>query len=122
LTATANRTRVRAGDTVSLTLRVHNPSTRVLRSVRVCDQLPAGVVLVQATPAAQLSNGRYCWTIQRLGGRSAKTFKLTVRAQHWTAGLKTAGAVASSRDARADRAARTIRVLPATQDAGAVTG
>jgi uncharacterized repeat protein (TIGR01451 family) len=123
LTNTVNRTTVRAGATVTFTLRVRNPSTRSLRTVRVCDRLPAGLVLVRATPASRLSNGRYCATIQRLGGRSAKTFTLTVRALRGTAGLKVASAAASSRDARADRAARTIRVLPARQAApGGVTG
>jgi uncharacterized repeat protein (TIGR01451 family) len=122
LTTTVNRTTVRAGDTVTFTLRVHNPSTRSLRSVRVCDRLPAGLALVRATPASRLSNGRYCWTIQRLGGRASKTFTLTVRALRGTAGLKVASAAASSRDARADRASRTIRVLPARQAAGGVTG
>jgi uncharacterized repeat protein (TIGR01451 family) len=123
LNTTVNRTTVRAGATVTFTLRVRNPSTRSLRSVRVCDRLPAGLVLVRATPASRLGNGRYCWTIQRLGGRASKTFELTVRALRGTAGLKVASATASSRDARADRAARTIRVLPARQATpGGVTG
>jgi uncharacterized repeat protein (TIGR01451 family) len=123
LTTTVNRTTVRAGGTVTVTLRVGNPSTRSLRTVRVCDRLPAGLGFVRATPGSRLSDGRSCWTIQRLGGRASETFTLTVRALRGTAGLEVASVVASSPAARADRASQTIRVLAARQVApGGVTG
>jgi uncharacterized repeat protein (TIGR01451 family) len=47
LRKTVNRARIRAGETATFTIRVSNPSGRVLRNVRVCDPLAAGLVFVQ---------------------------------------------------------------------------
>jgi uncharacterized repeat protein (TIGR01451 family) len=122
LTKRANRTRVRAGQTIVYTIEVRNPSDVTVRNVRVCDRLPTGLASVRATPRARLSGGAHCWTIKRLAGGASKTFRLTTRALAGASGRVVNTATARSRDARAARARRAVHVQPRRVAAGGVTG
>lgn len=122
LTKVASRKTVRAGSTVTYTLRVSNPSTAPVKNVKVCDNLPSGLVYVSSKSRAKLSKGLYCWTVKSLGARKSKTFTLTARALRGTSGTKTNRATASSPDARTKRVSRSVRVTRAALRAGGVTG
>lgn len=118
----ASRSRLRAGETVTYTIRVSNPSGRAVRDVRTCDRLPAGLVRVSSRPTAKLSRGRYCWTARTLGPRETATYRLTARALSGTSGRKVNVAQATSPDARSGRATRAVRVTRAPIRVGGVTG
>jgi uncharacterized repeat protein (TIGR01451 family) len=118
-----DRTTLRADGTATYTIRVRNPSRGVLRRVRTCDRLPAGMVRVSATRGARLSNGRYCWTARRLAAGASRTYRLTVRALRGADGRRISRATASSPDARTARASRALRVIGDDVAAGGgVTG
>jgi uncharacterized repeat protein (TIGR01451 family) len=114
---------VRAGDTVRLTIRVTNRSRVEARRVRVCDSLPAGLVIVRSTPGGRVSRGDHCWTLRRLGARSTRAFRVAVRALPGAAGRKVNRAYATAAGVRATaRASRQVRVLPEQAPGGSVTG
>ena len=122
LTKGVNKTRLNAGETATYTIRVRNPSERALRNVKVCDDLPSGLVFVKATPKAKLSKGKYCWTVKRLAAGKSRTFRMTVRALVGTSGRKVNTATATSPDARTKRAKRAVRVVGGQVKAGGFTG
>jgi uncharacterized repeat protein (TIGR01451 family) len=122
LRKTASRSRIAAGETVTYTLRVRNPSERAVRKVKTCDRLPSGLVYVSSSPKAKLSKGKYCWTAKRLGAGKSKTYKLTVRALAGTSGKTVNNASATSPNARTDRAKRAVRVRGGQVRAGGFTG
>jgi uncharacterized repeat protein (TIGR01451 family) len=112
LTKHADRRAINAGQTVTYTIRVRNPTRRAVHDVRTCDRLPPGLRYVSATPRATTMSGRFCWTAGRLGAHRSRTYRLTTRAQRRTSGTKTNHAVATSPDAATARARRSIRVTP----------
>jgi uncharacterized repeat protein (TIGR01451 family) len=114
--------RVRAGGSVTFTIEVGNPSGRAVDDVRVCDRLPAGLVATDANPRAHVFKGAYCWTVRRLDARSARSFRLTVRALSGVSGRKVGRATASAPDARGDEALRGVRVIAGQVSGGGVTG
>jgi uncharacterized repeat protein (TIGR01451 family) len=123
LTKRANRRTVRAGRTVTYTIRVRNPSDVAVRDVRTCDSLPSGLAFVRATPRARLTDGRYCWTTKRLGAGTRKTYQLTARALNGASGSTVNRATATSPDANTRRAKRAVRVRGgAAPGGGGVTG
>jgi uncharacterized repeat protein (TIGR01451 family) len=122
LTKVANRKAVKAGQTITYTLRVRNPSSAPAKNVKVCDDLPSGLVYVSSKSRAKLTKGQYCWTVKSLGAGKSKTFSLTARALKGTSGTKTNRATASSPDARTKRASRSVRVTRTALRAGGVTG
>jgi uncharacterized repeat protein (TIGR01451 family) len=122
LTKGANRKTVKAGQTITYTLRVKNPSAATVKNVKVCDDLPSGLVYVSSKSRAKLTKGQYCWTVKSLGAGKSKTFTLTARALKGTSGTKTNRASASSPDARSARASRSVRVTRTALRAGGVTG
>jgi uncharacterized repeat protein (TIGR01451 family) len=123
LAKTAGKARIRAGGTVTYTIRVVNPSKRAVRNVRTCDNLPAGLVAVRATPKVRVSNGRYCWTAKRIGAGKSKRYELTVRTLRGASGRTVNRATANSGAVRSTaRAARVVRVLPRQAEGGGVTG
>ena len=123
LTKSVNRTVLRAGQRATYTIRVRNPSRRVaLRNVRTCDDLPAGLVFVKATPKAKLARGRYCWTAKVLKPGQSKTYRLTVRALRGTGGTRVNRAVATAPNASTRRADRAVRVIGGAIKGGGVTG
>jgi uncharacterized repeat protein (TIGR01451 family) len=118
---------VRAGGTVTYKIRVTNASAFALRSVRVCDDLPSGLVLVSSTPKAKLSAGKHCWTIRALGAKKSKTFTMKVRVLRGAGGRKVNVATATAPGARGARSraatgTAAIRVLPVAARGGGVTG
>ena len=123
LTKSVNRSVLRAGQRVTFTIKVRNPSRRVtLRSVRTCDDLPAGLAFVKASPKAKLTKGRYCWTAKALEPGQSKTYRITVRALRGTSGTRVNRAVATAPDANTRRANRAVRVIGGQIKAGGVTG
>jgi uncharacterized repeat protein (TIGR01451 family) len=119
---TVDRPRVRAGATVTFTIKVRNPSGSAVGNVRVCDRLPAGLVPTNATPRARLSKGAYCWTVKRLDAHSARSFQLTVRALAGVSGRKVGQATAGAPNAKTGRALRAVRVVAGQVAGGGVTG
>jgi uncharacterized repeat protein (TIGR01451 family) len=118
---------VRAGGTVTYKIRVSNASAFALRSVRVCDDLPSGLVFVSSTPKAKLSKGKHCWTIRALGAKKSKTFTMKVRVLRGAGGRKVNVATATAPNARGARSraatgTAAIRVLPVAARGGGVTG
>lgn len=122
LTKGANRKTVKAGQTVTYTLRATNPSSAPVKNVKVCDDLPSGLVYVGSKSRAKLTKGQYCWTVKSLGAGKSRTFTLTARALKGASGTKTNRATASSPDARTKRASRSVRVTRTALRAGGVTG
>jgi uncharacterized repeat protein (TIGR01451 family) len=123
LTKTVSRRVLRAGQRTTFTIRVRNPGRVTLRNVRTCDDLPAGLAFVKATPKAKLTKGRYCWTAKTLKPRQSKTYRITVRALNGASGTKVNHAVATARDAGTRRAKRAVRIIGgAVSPAGGVTG
>jgi uncharacterized repeat protein (TIGR01451 family) len=124
LTKTVNRRVLRAGQRTTFTIKVRNPSRRItLRNVRTCDDLPAGLAFVKATPKAKLTKGRYCWTAKVLKPRQSKTYRITVRALNASGGTKVNHAVATAPNANTRRAKRAVTVIGgAVSPAGGVTG
>ena len=122
LTARASVKRLRPGQKVTFAIRVSNPSNVAVRDVRVCHELPSGLAYVSSRARARLSGGRYCWTVGTLRAETARTMHLTARALNGSRGSRTSRAVATSQNARAERANSGIRVVAGTLRAGGVTG
>jgi uncharacterized repeat protein (TIGR01451 family) len=122
LTKTANRRTIVAGQRVVYTIRVKNPSKGTMRNVKVCDDLPSGLVYVGSKSRAKLSKGQYCWTVKRLAAGKSKSFTLTARALRGTSGTRANRATATSPDAVTKRASRSVRVRSTGLRAGGVTG
>jgi uncharacterized repeat protein (TIGR01451 family) len=124
---TSSAKSVRAGGTLTYKIRVTNASAFALRSVRVCDDLPNGLVFVSSTPKAKLVKGRHCWTIRALGAKKSKTFTLKARVLRGAGGRKVNVATATAPNARGARSraatgTAAIRVLPVAARGGGVTG
>ena len=123
LTKAVNRTVGRAGERFTYTIRVSNPSRGTARNVRVCDDLPGGLVFVSASPRARLTGGRRCWApIKRLAPGRSRSFRMTVRALRGAGGRRVNTAVMTSPDARTLRARRAVRIIAGAIRAGGVTG
>jgi uncharacterized repeat protein (TIGR01451 family) len=122
LSKTVDRTSIHAGGTATFTIKLRNPSGQTVRNVRVCDRLPAGLVVVRTMPSARVTGGRHCWTVGRLGARSTRTFRVTVRALPGTSGRKVGSVTASSPGARTAQASRAVRVVAGQVVGGGVTG
>ncbi|HEX2071895.1 MAG TPA: DUF11 domain-containing protein [Thermoleophilaceae bacterium] len=114
LSKVASRSVVQGGDVFGYRIRVRNPSRGEAREVRVCDRLPAGLSYVASQPGGQRSGARgRCWTIQRLGARQSRSFRITVRAAQGAIGRKVNTATLRSPDARGGvlRARDRVRIL-----------
>jgi uncharacterized repeat protein (TIGR01451 family) len=127
LTKVVSAKTVRAGGTVTYKIKVTNASAFALRSVRVCDDLPSGLVFVSSTPKAKLVKGRHCWTVRALGAKKSKTFTMKVRVLRGAGGRKVNVATATAPNARGARSraatgTAAIRVLPVAARGGGVTG
>jgi uncharacterized repeat protein (TIGR01451 family) len=122
LTKTANRKTVRAGQRITYTLRVSNPSKETLRNVRVCDDLPSGLVYVSSKAKAKRTKGQYCWTVKSLAAGKSRSFTMTVRALRGASGRKVNRAVATASNAATKRAKRTVTIRRPGLRAGGVTG
>jgi uncharacterized repeat protein (TIGR01451 family) len=122
LTKVAGRKRVRAGRTVTYTIRVRNRSDVAVRRVRTCDLLPPGLVYVSSKSRAKPSKGRYCWTARRLGAGKSRTYRLTARALGGAGGMRVNRATATSRGTARARARSAVRVRARRAPGGGVTG
>jgi uncharacterized repeat protein (TIGR01451 family) len=122
LTKVADRHTLRAGDLVGYTIRVSNPTAGEARNVKVCDDLPSGLVYVSSKAKAKFTKGQYCWTIKTLGTHKSTSFRITVRAVSSSAGNRVNRASASAPGAKSRRANDAVHVLPARASGGGVTG
>jgi hypothetical protein len=93
-----------------------------VHGVRVCDRLPAGLVATSAHPKARVAKGRSCWTAKHIAAGKDRRYRLTARMLPGAQGRKLNLVTATSADARAARASRTVRMLPYRATAGGVTG
>lgn len=103
----ASRSTVRAGETLRYRIAVSNASAFALRSVKVCDDLPTGLVFVSATPKA---------TRAATAGRSAPSARSGARPSRSSSASSEAPAAARSTSRRQPLrtpAARTARRRPA---------
>ncbi|HEY4279003.1 MAG TPA: DUF11 domain-containing protein [Conexibacter sp.] len=127
ITKVASTKTVRAGGTLSYRITVTNASSFALRSVRVCDDLPSGLVYVSSTPKAKLSKGKYCWAISTLGAKKSNAITIKARALRGQGGRTVNVATATAPGARGARGkaatgTAAIRVLAAQRRGGGVTG
>jgi uncharacterized repeat protein (TIGR01451 family) len=122
LTKVADRHSLRAGSTVGYTIRVSNPTAGEARDVKVCDDLPKGLIYVSSKAKAKFSNGRYCWTIKTLGAHRSQSFRITVRALSSASGDRVNRATASAKGAKTQHAKDPVHVLAARASGGGVTG
>ncbi len=113
---------VPAGLRVGFTIKVINHNDVPLRDVRVCQVLPAGLVLVSGHPKPKLKNGVYCWTLRKLGAGRSAIFTVRVRTLRGARGARTAHASATAAGAREARARATVRVIAPLPPPGGVTG
>ncbi|HMJ04026.1 MAG TPA: DUF11 domain-containing protein, partial [Conexibacter sp.] len=124
----ADRATVSAGETLGYRVTVTNASAFAVRSVRVCDELPAGLVFVSASPRARLTGGRRCWApIKQLGAGRSRTYRITARALVGADGRKVNTATATAPGARGARSraatgTAAVRVLGTGGRGGGVTG
>jgi uncharacterized repeat protein (TIGR01451 family) len=81
---TVSRHVLRPDQTVDFVITVRNRGGASATNVRVCDQLPDGLVFVRA-PVARFVRGDACWRIQRLRGNSAAAFLVRARPVRMTA-------------------------------------
>jgi uncharacterized repeat protein (TIGR01451 family) len=122
LVVRANRTSVEAGQRIRYTIEVTNPIGLVLRRVRTCDHLPAGLVYVSSNARAKPFKGRHCWTTRRLGAHKTVAYRLTARALNGISGRHTNRASASSPDAVRVQERSTVNVTSFEVEGGGVTG
>ncbi|HEY4278996.1 MAG TPA: DUF11 domain-containing protein [Conexibacter sp.] len=127
ITKVASAKTVHAGGTLSYRVTVTNASSFALRSVKVSDNLPSGLVFDSASPKAKLSHGEYCWTITSLRAKAHKAITVRVRVLRGVGGRKVNVATATAPNARGARSkaatgTASIRVLAAQRHGGGVTG
>jgi uncharacterized repeat protein (TIGR01451 family) len=127
VTKVASARTVVAGGTLSYRIRVTNASAFAVKAVKVCDDLPSGLVYVSSSPRAKLSSGKYCWTVATLGAKKAKSFTIKVRALKGAGGRKVNVATATAPDARGARSkaatdTAAIHVKGVAVRGGGVTG
>jgi uncharacterized repeat protein (TIGR01451 family) len=123
----AGASTVVAGGTLSYRIRVTNASPFAVDAVKVCDDLPSGLVYVSSSPRARLTSGRYCWTIATLGARKARTLTIRVRVLRGASGRKVNVATATSPQARGARTraatdTAVVHVKGVSVRGGGVTG
>jgi uncharacterized repeat protein (TIGR01451 family) len=117
-----NKQRVRAGHAATFTIKVRNPTKKALKNVRVCDNVPSGVVAAGSKPKATTSKGRQCWTIKRLAAGKTATLRLTVRTLAGSRGRKSGRVTASATGVRSGRADAGFLVYGPPVAGGGVTG
>jgi uncharacterized repeat protein (TIGR01451 family) len=122
LTKVADNASVRAGGTVSYTIRVWNPTAGEAKEVQVCDKLPSGLVYVSSKARARYTKGQYCWTIETLAAHKSRNYRITVRALGSASGDRVNRATASAPGAQTKHAKYPVHVLPARASGGGVTG
>jgi uncharacterized repeat protein (TIGR01451 family) len=110
LTKTASTGTAHAGQTVNYRIKVANPTDLAIKKVKVCDRLPSGLIYTGSSPHAHLSNGRYCWSITKLGAGRSKRFTLTVNVEPGPGGRSVNHATATAHGVRGANATAAVRV------------
>lgn len=70
---------VHAGHQTIYAIKVTNPTSITLHSLKTCDALPAGLRPVSGSPQPRLSAGKYCWKLGALRAGKSRSYRLTVR-------------------------------------------
>ena len=89
LTKTASRHRVTAGSQLSYTIAVANDQAVSALRLRLCDQLPRGLVFVSASVSTRLVDGQRCWNVAAAAPHSRQAFTIVVRALKGASGTLT---------------------------------
>jgi uncharacterized repeat protein (TIGR01451 family)/gliding motility-associated-like protein len=76
---TASSQIVKAGETVSYSIRIHNEGPSNAANILVTDTLPGGVTFVSATNGGSIVNGIVKWTEPSMLSGSERTYNLVVR-------------------------------------------
>jgi uncharacterized repeat protein (TIGR01451 family) len=115
---------VKAGNRITVQLKVTNPSGVTAKGVTVCDTLPAGLSLIykRSSPKAKLANGEYCWTIGTLKSHAHETITLSARALSGAHGELSDRATASAKGIRTVHAKYSLHVIGRPAPEGGVTG
>lgn len=113
---------VRAGQTLTFTIRISNPSRAAIRNVRVCDLLPSGLVYVGSSADMTLQDGRHCWALGLVPAGRSRSLRVTARALRGAKGRLVNRVVASSPEAVSARDKAAVRVIGMPTRAGGVTG
>ena len=117
-----NRRSINAGETVGISLEVHNPTGAPLRHASICTQLPLGLTFVKSNRRSRLTRGRLCWSLGTLPAHGALTVKLTARALLGAAGWVTLRGLAGATDAVPAHASRRMQIVAAPALPAGVTG
>jgi uncharacterized repeat protein (TIGR01451 family) len=114
VTQTASAALVKAGDTITFAIRVHNAGPSPAESIVTSDKLPGTGTFIDATGGATLSNGVLTWpSVAALAPGDSLVY--TVRVRAGTASLTNAAAamsVTADRDTGNNSAAITVSVNP----------
>ncbi|HST38556.1 MAG TPA: trypsin-like serine protease, partial [Conexibacter sp.] len=116
LTVGSSSARVRAGGTVTYSIKVANRGRGAARQVVVCDAPGSGLSFAQLPRGAKKSRGRACWTLGTLRANSSRTLRVTLRvARSADAGVARNAISLRSANGGSRTATKGVRVLAAQQ-------
>lgn len=119
----ASKKTVRAGKRISYTVRISNRSKVASGRARVCDRMPAGMVLVSVRGAkVTRRGGEHCWTVPALKPGKSKSYRVVARVLRGAKGKQTNRVTIKGDSVKTKSARATVRVRSAPVRAGGVTG
>src|SRR5581483_320199 len=113
LTKTASDSQPTGGQDVTYTLTVHDPTAVAVRDVKVCDELPDGLLEVSSSPHASRTGSSFCWTVRRLSAHASRQLHLTANVARVSGGTITNHATATGKGVKTAHASATIHAKPA---------
>ena len=116
---------VKAGGTVTFTIRIKNSGTVPATNVVMTDCVPIGMSLKRGVKAGALrKNGQIAWQVGTLQPGQTRVVRVVLRADRDTRGMRSCAAVASAANAASVRAVAGVRVVAgaAGGDRARVTG
>jgi len=113
---------VKAGKVIKIRVKVRNRGRFTARNIKVCQNLPAGLVLVRA-PGSKLTRGRICWTVPALKKGKTRKFTVVARGANLPRARRLVVTTTVSGKNIRTRTTRTgIKLLPRRSAPGGVTG
>jgi uncharacterized repeat protein (TIGR01451 family) len=113
LSKTASVKTVAAGGSLTYHLKVTNPTSVAIKTVKVCDAPPRGLSLISSSPKAKRSQGKQCWTFKSLRAHKSQTITVHARAAGGAHGTLTNHATASGKGATGAKAKRSVKAVGA---------
>ena len=116
---------IKAGGTVTFTIRIKNTGTVPATNVVMSDCIPGGLSLTRGGRMVALrKNGRLGWQVGTLQPGQTRVVRVVLRADRDTRGMRSCTAVASAANAATVRAGAGVRVVAgvAVSDRARVTG